>query len=145
MVMSKVNGMVSIEEAGYNTLSANMQEIFHWAVQGKEVYDGWAKVFEMEEAVDDVISIIRRSTTIKDGIASIVEKYNISDASAEALADLSLPQLTGLELDNIKECQEYYSLVVEQLQPLMSLLHNKKDLAIIKTPVLGIYIIHRCY
>lgn len=119
MIMSKVNGKVSIEEAGFNTLSANIQEIYHWAIQGKDVYDGWVKVFETENAYEDLISIIRRAKTTEECIATIVEKYGISEVSAEALVDLSLPQLTGLILDNIKECQEYYSLAVEQLKPLM--------------------------
>lgn len=119
MIMSKVNGEVSIAEAKYNTLSANMPEIYHWAVQGKDVYDGWVKVFETENVYDDLISIIRRAKDTRDCVASIVEKYNISEVSAEALADLTLYQITGTTIDNIKECQEYYSLAVEQLKPLM--------------------------
>lgn len=119
MIMSKVNGEVSIAEAKYYTLSANMPEIYHWAVQGKEVYDGWVKVFGTENVYEDLISIIRQAKTKEECIATIVEKYGISEVSAEALVDLSLPQLTGLIIDNIKECQEYYSLAVERLKPLM--------------------------
>lgn len=119
MIMSKVNGEVSIAEAKYNTLSANMPEIYHWAVQGKDVYDGWVKVFETENVYEDLISIIRRAKDTRDCVASIVEKYNISEVSAEALADLTLYQITGTTIDYIKECQEYYSLAVEQLKPLM--------------------------
>lgn len=119
MTMSKVNGKVSIEEADYNALSTNMKEIFHWAVQGKEIYDGWVKVFESENAYEDLLSIIRRAKSPKECISSIVEKYNISEVSAEALVDLSLPQLTDTTIENIKECQDYYSLAVEQLKPLM--------------------------
>lgn len=119
MIMSKANGKVSIEEAGFNTLSSNIQEIYHWAVQGKEVYDGWVKVFGAENACEDLISIIRRAKDTNECISTIVEKYNISEVSAEALVDLSLPQLTGLIIDDIKEGQEYYSLAVEQLKPLL--------------------------
>ena len=39
--------------------------------------------------------------------------------SAEALADLTLPQLTDLRFDSIQKGLEYYTLAVECLQPLI--------------------------
>ena len=121
MIMSTECGNVSIEEAEFSALHRNIEEIYHWAKQGEEIYEDWVKVFETKAAIDDIIVINRRAQTLNDCIEKIQEKYNIRHSSAEALANLSLSALADVSLESIKERFVYYSFAVKQLKPLVNL------------------------
>ena len=51
--------------------------------------------------IDEVISIIRGSQTVQIAKAELMEKFQLSDAQAQAIVDMRLRALTGLELSLI--------------------------------------------
>ena len=53
------------------------------------------------------------------GLLDLQRQLRIVPKPAEALADLTLPQLTDLRFDSIQKGLEYYTLAVECLQPLI--------------------------
>jgi len=53
--------------------------------------------------LDDVVSIIRESKTPKDAAARLIEKFNLTQIQAQAILDMRLQRLTGLEQEKILE------------------------------------------
>ena len=72
-----------------------------------------------ENAINVLLQMLRQAKTIEDFINETTEIYKISIVSAEALANLSLSELTGLTLDVIIQSLKYYSIAVEQLGKLI--------------------------
>ena len=119
MLMFNKNGHVRIDEADYTALYKNIEELYHWALQGKEIYEEWIKVIQTDNAINTLLQMLRQANTIEDFINETTEIYKISNVSAEALANLSLSELTGLTLDVIIQSLKYYSIAVEQLGTLI--------------------------
>ena len=119
MLMFNENGHVRIDEADYTALYKNIEELYHWALQGKEIYEEWIKVIQTDNAINTLLQMLRQANTIEDFINETTEIYKISNVSAEALANLSLSELTGLTLDVIINSLKYYSLAVEHLGTLI--------------------------
>ena len=52
--------------------------------------------------IDEVISIIRSSENVGIAKARLIERFGLSEAQAQAIVDMRLKALTGLERDNIE-------------------------------------------
>ncbi len=86
--------------------------------------------------LDEVIKTIRASRTTDIAKKALVEKFGLSERQAEAIVEMRLRQLTGLELEKLE--QEYRELV-SKIAYLRSILESeKKVLEIIKTEILNI-------
>ncbi|MCB0738574.1 MAG: DNA gyrase subunit A, partial [Bacteroidetes bacterium] len=59
--------------------------------------------------LDEVIALIRASTTVEEARNGLMEKFELSEIQARAILDMRLQKLTGLERDKIKE--EYAELM----------------------------------
>ena len=121
MVMRTESGDVRIEEADYSSMHRNIEEIYHWAKQGEEIYQDWIKIFDTEDPIEDVILINMKSCTLEACIESLQKKFQIRKTAAVALVNMPLSQLTDMRLENLKDCLAYYSLAVKQLEPLFAL------------------------
>jgi len=80
--------------------------------------------------LDEVIKIIRASRTADIARRSLMDRFNLSDKQSEAIVEMRLRQLTGLEREKLE--QEYKELM-EKINYLRSVLADeKKVLGIIK-------------
>ena len=80
--------------------------------------------------LDDFVKLIRASKNRDEAKSKLKEKYPLSDAQVNAILELRLYQLTGLERDKIED--EYIQLMAE-IEELKSILSNEqKLLAVIK-------------
>lgn len=70
--------------------------------------------------LDEVIKLIRASSTPEDARVGLMEKFGLSDLQARAILDMTLRRLTGLEHDKIKE--EYAELMktIEYLKSVLA-------------------------
>ena len=59
--------------------------------------------------IEEVIKLIRASSTPEEARTGLMEKFGLSDIQARAILDMTLRRLTGLERDKIKE--EYAELM----------------------------------
>ena len=85
MLMFNDNGHVRIDEADYTALYKNIEEFYHWALQGKEIYEEWIKVFQTDEnAINALLQMLRQANTIEDFINETTEIYKISTVSASS-------------------------------------------------------------
>ncbi len=123
MLMFNDNGHIHIDEADYTALYINIEELYLWALYGKEIYEEWMKIIKTDNAINTLLQMLRQANTIEDFIYETTEIYKISNVSAEALANLSLSELTELTVGVIQLRFKYYSLAVEQLGALIK--HKK--------------------
>ena len=86
--------------------------------------------------IDAVISLIRASKTAQEAKSGLIEKFNLSDAQAQAILDMKLQRLTGLERDKIED--EYQELL-KKIENLRAILADEKLLLnVIKKEILEI-------
>ena len=64
--------------------------------------------------IDEIISIIRESDTDKVAMETLQERFKLSERQAQAILDMRLRRLTGLERDKIEnEYNELLSYIAE--------------------------------
>lgn len=87
--------------------------------------------------IDAVISLIRASKSTQEAKAGLMEKFNLSEIQSQAILDMRLQRLTGLEREKIEE--EYRELMnlIAELQAMLNderlILENiKEGLLVIK-------------
>lgn len=86
--------------------------------------------------LDDMVRIIRASRTAEEARKSLMESFILSEKQAEAIVEMRLRQLTGLEVEKLEA--EYRDLL-EKIAYLKSILADeKKVLGIIKEEILVI-------
>ena len=69
--------------------------------------------------IDEVISIIRSSQTTAEAKTRLIERFALSDAQAQAIVDMRLRTLTGLEREKL---QAEYNALMEQIAELKAIL-----------------------
>lgn len=86
--------------------------------------------------IDEVIKILRSSRTLKEGKESLIERFKLSEIQANAIVQMRLGQLTGLEKEKI---ENEYNEILEKIKEFEFILSNNfKILEIIKTELIQI-------
>ena len=86
--------------------------------------------------IDEVIKLIRASRTTQDAKNSLIERFGLSDAQAQAIVDMRLRQLTGLAREDL---EAEYAELMKRIDYLKSILADeKKLLTVIKEEILVI-------
>ncbi|MBB6696451.1 DNA topoisomerase IV subunit A [Clostridium algidicarnis] len=87
-------------------------------------------------AMDEIISIIRASKSKKDASNNLIERFEFSKEQTEAILELMLYRLTGLE---IKVFEKEYKELSKVIKSLKNILENEKELLkVIKSELLEI-------
>ncbi|MGS0667798.1 DNA gyrase subunit A [Staphylococcus arlettae] len=86
--------------------------------------------------IDEIITTIRESETDKVAMASLQERFELSERQAQAILDMRLRRLTGLERDKIED--EYNELVayIKELQEILA--DEEKLLQIVRDELIDI-------
>ena len=84
--------------------------------------------------IDEVISIIRGSRTTADAKANLMERFGLSDAQAQAIVDMRLKALTGLEREKL---EAEYAELMKRISELKAILaDNKLLLGVIREEIM---------
>lgn len=75
--------------------------------------------------IDEVISIIRSSKTTEIARNTLMERFGLSDKQSQAILEMRLRRLTGLERDKI---EEEYAEIMKQIEYLKSILASEEKL-----------------
>ena len=83
--------------------------------------------------IDEVIRIIRGSASVAEAKAQLMERFALSDAQAQAIVDMRLRALTGLEREKLEN--EYRELEAKIAELKAILADEKKLLGVIKEEI----------
>ena len=83
--------------------------------------------------IDEVIKIIRGSANVQAAKAQLMERFDLSDAQAQAIVDMRLRALTGLEREKLEN--EYKELEAKIAELKAILADEKKLLCVIKEEI----------
>lgn len=107
------------------------------ALKRFHIVEGFIKAIDI---LDAIIETIRASKSKKDAQSNLVEKFGFTDLQAEAILELMLYRLTGLE---IKVFEKEYKELEREITKLKKILDSEKELLkVIKTELLEIVETH---
>ena len=89
-----------------------------------------------QDNIDEVINIIRSSQTTQEAKNRLIERFSLSDEQAQAIVDMRLKALTGLEREKLEaELKDLIALIAELKEILADV---KKLLGVIREEILAI-------
>ncbi len=83
--------------------------------------------------IDEVIQIIRNSADVNTAKTTLMERFGLSDAQAQAIVDMRLRALTGLERDKIQNEYNELQVLIGKLKEILA--DEKVLLSVIKTEI----------
>ncbi|MFH1356379.1 MAG: DNA gyrase subunit A [bacterium] len=86
--------------------------------------------------IDEVIALIKKSTNPSDAKIALRQNFELSDIQAQAILDMRLHRLTGLERDKIKQDYEELLTLITQLRKILA--SNVLVMGIIKDELIEI-------
>ncbi|MBQ7475865.1 MAG: DNA gyrase subunit A [Selenomonadaceae bacterium] len=86
--------------------------------------------------LDDVISIVRKSETVNNAKDELTKKFNLSDIQAQAILDLRLQKLTGLERDKVETESRFVKTLIEKFTETLN--NKEKIFEIIKSELTAV-------
>lgn len=86
------------------------------------ILEGFLKALDH---IDEIIKIIRASKTPKDASERLVESFSFTKIQADAILDMRLARLTGLEMEKIKK---EYNQLVKLIKELKELIKSRQNI-----------------
>lgn len=92
------------------------------AKERAHILEGFMKVIGTQDSLDRAISIIRHSANPQAAKEGLIEAFELSEIQAQAILDLRLARLTGMELDKIRD---EYDAIMKEIGNLEDILANE--------------------
>ena len=92
------------------------------AKERAHILEGFMKVIGTQDSLDRAISIIRHSSNPQAAKEGLIEAFELSEIQAQAILDLRLARLTGMELDKIRD---EYDTIMKEIADLEDILANE--------------------
>ena len=86
--------------------------------------------------IDEVVNIMKTSVSIPDSKARLMERFGLSDVQSQAIVEMTLGRLTGMERDKIEEELARLCALIEELRGILA--DESKVRQIIKDEMLEI-------
>lgn len=106
------------------------------AKERAHILEGFMKVIASQDTLDRAIYIIRHSTTPQEAKEGLMAEFELSEIQAQAILDLRLARLTGMELDKIRAEYEEIMALIKDLEDILS--NEGRRFEIIKNEMLEI-------
>ncbi|MDO5615066.1 MAG: DNA gyrase subunit A [Cruoricaptor ignavus] len=106
------------------------------AKERAHILEGFMKVIASQDTLDKAIAIIRHSSTPQQAKEGLIAEFDLSDIQAQAILDLRLARLTGMELDKIRAEYEEIMALIKDLEDILS--NEGRRFEIIKNEMLEI-------
>lgn len=84
------------------------------------ILEGFMKVIATQESLDKAIAIIRNSSNPQQAKEGLINEFELSDIQAQAILDLRLARLTGMELDKIRAEYEEIMAFINDLKDILA-------------------------
>lgn len=106
------------------------------AKERAHILEGFMKVIGTQDDLDKAIAIIRHSANPAEAKEGIIKEFDLSDIQAQAILDLRLARLTGMELDKIRAEYEEIMAMIKDLEDILS--NEPRRYEIIKAELLEV-------
>ena len=106
------------------------------AKERAHILEGYMKVIATQDTLDKAIAIIRHSANPQVAKEGLIAEFELSEIQAQAILDLRLARLTGMELDKIRDEYEEIMKIIADLEDILS--NEGRRFEIIKNELLEI-------
>lgn len=106
------------------------------AKERAHILEGFMKVIATQDTLDRAIAIIRNSANPSQAKEGLITEFDLSEIQAQAVLDLRLARLTGMELDKIRDEYEEIMAIIKDLEDILS--NEPRRFEIIKNEMLEI-------
>ena len=90
------------------------------AKEKAHILEGFMKVIATQDTLDRAISIIRHSANPQAAREGLISEFELSEIQAQAILDLRLARLTGMELDKIRAEYEEIMALIKNLEDILA-------------------------
>ncbi len=84
------------------------------------ILEGFMKVIGTQDSLDKAIAIIRHSANPAEAKEGLMNEFELSDIQAQAILDLRLARLTGMELDKIRAEYDEIMALINDLEDILA-------------------------
>lgn len=106
------------------------------AKERAHILEGFMKVIGTQDHLDKAIAIIRHSSNPAEAKEGLMKEFDLSEIQAQAVLDLRLARLTGMELDKIRAEYEEIMNLIRDYEDILS--NEPRRYQIIKTELLEV-------
>jgi len=90
------------------------------AQERAHILEGFMKVIGTQDSLDRAIAIIRHSANPQAAKEGLIEEFELSEIQAQAILDLRLARLTGMELDKIRAEYDEIMALIKDLEDILT-------------------------
>src|SRR6218665_2503200 len=90
------------------------------AKERAHILEGFMKVIGTQDSLDRAIAIIRHSANPAAAKEGLIEEFELSEIQAQAILDLRLARLTGMELDKIRAEYDEIMAFIKDLEDILT-------------------------
>ena len=90
------------------------------AKEKAHILEGFMRVIATQDTLDRAISIIRHSANPQAAKEGLISEFELSEIQAQAILDLRLARLTGMELDKIRSEYEEIMALIKNLEDILA-------------------------
>ena len=95
------------------------------ALARAHIYEGYKIALDN---IDEIVHIMKTSKSIPESKATLMERFGLSDIQAQAIVDMTLGKLTGMERQKIEEELLRLHNLIEELRSILADINKIKDI-----------------
>lgn len=109
-------------EHRHDVVVRRTQYLLKKAQERAHILEGFMKVIASQDTLDLAIKIIRESSSPSEAKTGLIQEFELTDIQAQAILDLRLARLTGMELDKIRD---EYNAIMKEIEYLKTILNDE--------------------
>ncbi|MXP04844.1 MULTISPECIES: DNA gyrase subunit A [unclassified Apibacter] len=109
-------------EHRHDVVVRRTQYLLKKAKERAHILEGFMKVIATQDTLDLAIKIIRESSSPSEAKTGLIQEFELTEIQAQAILDLRLARLTGMELDKIRD---EYNAIMKEIEYLKTILNDE--------------------
>lgn len=109
-------------EHRHDVVVRRTQYLLKKAQERAHILEGFMKVIATQDTLDLAIKIIRENSSPSEAKTGLIQEFELTEIQAQAILDLRLARLTGMELDKIRD---EYNAIMKEIEYLKTILNDE--------------------
>lgn len=109
-------------EHRHDVVVRRTQYLLKKAQERAHILEGFMKVIATQDTLDLAIKVIRESSSPSEAKTGLIQEFELTEIQAQAILDLRLARLTGMELDKIRD---EYNAIMKEIEYLKTILNDE--------------------